>query len=224
MSTIAASLANVDTTGRWARVGAWAGVAGAALFVVGEYVVLGNVPDMRGDQAVTKLTDLLNDPGKRNVVMIGEFAALAGGALILWFATRLYATLRVADETPARKSVASALGLGGFAILAMLSLILQTTMAGTAAFSPAFEPDPHTAMVFAHLGYVVMAGAMMCAAVALAAASGLIRSGTTVLPARLGTAGRVVAVLAVVSFVFVYGGLLLVSIWTAVAALNTRHP
>lgn len=148
--------------------------------------------------------------GPRNLLLAGEPLALLGTFAFLLLTTRLHALVVVVDR---RAGTAVLLGGGVFCALTCASLLVSTNVAGTASFSGSFTPDPATAIVLSHLGYVLMAGAMTAAAVvALAVGRSLWRTRQR----RAGAAGMAVGVLALLSLPVVYPALVVFLAWIAV--------
>jgi hypothetical protein len=148
-----------------------------------------------------------------------EPLSLLGGFLFLWFLGQLTGRLREVEGGSSRYPLPVLGGGVAFVVLAFASVTAHTTVAGSLAFFETFEPDPHTAMLFSHLGYVLLAGSMAGAAVLLASGGALIRR-TSTLPRWLGTMAYVLLPISLVSIFFVYLPLVLFLIWTLLVSVS----
>lgn len=106
------------------------------------------------------------------------------------------------------------MGAGLFAGLYFVSIVAQTTIAGTQLIAPAYTVDPNLAMVFVHTAYVLMAGAMLGAAVMALAVARWVR-GDPGVPRRLRPASVVAAALSLASIFLAIIPLLVFLIWIA---------
>lgn len=187
------------------------GVAALLVFLVG--------PRISGSDAPAEIDTFYSDGGS-NLMLVAEPLALVGMFAFLWLVGRVSVSVATRDENGSRAAVAFAGGIA-FAILAGASLVVHTTVAGTAAFSNSFEAEPNTAMLFSHLGYVLMAAAMIGAAtMAFATVGALQTTGNR----GLVKATYVVGVLGLIANLFVYLPLVLFLIWAGVVAHKLAEP
>lgn len=189
------------TVGLGLAAGVLLGIGPALLFLTGVELSDANAPRL--------VEAFYADRSQWQPTLIAEPASLLGLLVFLGFIGRLRAALGEAAA-----SVPLNAGAILFAALGFASIVAQTTIAGTAMFAPAFEPDPHTAMALSHLGYVLLAGAMMGAVtMAFAIASAVQRSPW--LPTWQRPLSLVVGVVGLGSIFFAYGPLLLFLVWLA---------
>lgn len=188
-------------------------VSGPLLLGVAALMVFLTAPSISESDAPAKVAQFYAD-GDSNVTLAAEPVALIGLFAFLWLVGRIRAAVASTSESSSRAAVVFGGGVT-FAILAGASLIVSTTVAGTAAFSSSFEVEPHTAMLFSHLGYVLMAGAMIgAAAMAFATVDSLRTNGN----GGLAKATVVIGVLGLVANFFVYLPLIAFLVWAGVAA------
>jgi hypothetical protein len=200
--------ARASATSRdWTTLGL--GLAAPILVGVGPVLVLLAAVELSDPNAPGLIEAFYADPSRWQPMLIAEPAALLGLIVFLAFVSRLRAAL----DTPTTASLSA--GAVVFAALGFASIAAQTTIAGTAMFAPAFEPDPHVAMALSHLGYVLLAGAMMGAATMAFAVARAVRSGPH-LPRWLGPLSLGLGVLCLGSIFFVYAPLLLFLVWLPV--------
>lgn len=212
MSRLDDTETEAKTTPQARRRAAWSGIAGALLLGAAAYLVLSSSPAGTGSDAVRNISDFYSEGGNRSGLLVAEPLSIVGGFFLLWFLGHLAGRLRTAEVGAARYADSALAGGATFIVLAFASLTASTTVAGLMAFSSAFEADPHTAMLFSHLAYVLLAGAMVGAAVLLAAAGSQIRR-TQMIPRWLGTAAYVLAPISILAFPFIYLAVALFLIW-----------
>ena len=208
----------VTPTRRGQRLAAWSGIAGALLLGAAAYLISSLSPSGSGRGAVRRISDFYAEGGDSNTLVAAEPLSLIGGFLFLWFLSQLVARLRKSEGAPSRSSIPVPVGGVTFIVLAFTAITAQTTVAGSLVFFDAFKPDPHTAMLFSHLGYVLLTGAMLGAAVLLAGAGALIRR-TSTLPRWLGTTAFVLLPISLISIFFVWLPLVLFLIWTVLVGV-----
>ncbi len=185
------------------------GVGAAVLLAAGPLVVFTQGVFINGPDASTSVAAFYADGGRSMLTLVAEPTAMAGLVLFVWFVGRLRERLPEAGGSAA--SLVS-MGAGLFAGLYFVSIIAQTTIAGTLFIAPAYTVDPNLAMVFVHTAYVLMAGAMLGAAVMALAVARWVR-GDPGVPRRLRAASVVVAVLSLTSIFLAIIPLLVFLIW-----------
>jgi hypothetical protein len=208
------------TTRRRARLTAWSGIAGALFLGAAVYLVLSLSPAGTGPDAAQTISDFYAEGGNRSGLVVAEPLSIVGGFLLLWFLSQLTGNVHVDQGGSRRHSNPALAGGVTFIVLAFASVTAHTTVAGSAAFFSAFEADPHTAMLFSHLGYVLLAGSMVGAAVLLAATGRRLR-GAAGGPRWLGTTAYVLFPISLLSFFFVYLPLMLFLIWILLVSVST---
>lgn len=187
------------------------GVVAAVLLGVGPLVVFAQGVFINGPDAAASIAAFYADRGRSMLTLIAEPTAMAGLIAFVWFVSRLRERLHQAAGSTA--SLVS-MGAGLFAALYFVSVVAQTTIAGTSSFAPSFTVDPNLAMVFVHTAYVLMAGAMLGAAVMALAVARAVR-GDPGVPRWLRPASVVVAVLSLASIFLAIIPLLVFLIWIA---------
>lgn len=215
MATVSQSLGvnrSTATSSWWSRAAA---IAGPLLLGIAAVIVFWVAPNISESDAPAKIEDFYADSGNRNILLIAEPLALVGMFAFLWLVARIRAGIAHVDKNESRSGAAIGGGTA-FAVLAAASLTVHTTVAGTSAFSSSFEVDPHTAMLFSHLGYVLLAGAMIGAAVMAFSTAGALRA--------MGRRGLVrttyvVGGLSLIANLFVYVPLILYLVWTPIVGL-----
>ena len=207
----------VNEAGSWKR--GVAIVAGPLLLGVAASLVFLVGPSISGSDAPAEIDTFYSDGGS-NLMLAAEPLALVGMFAFLWLVGRVRVSVATRDENGSHAAVAFAGGIA-FAILAGASLVVHTTVAGTAAFSNSFEAESNTAMLFSHLGYVLMAAAMIGAATMAFATVGALQ---TTGHRGLVKATYVVGVLGLIANLFVYPPLVLFLIWAGVVAHKLAEP
>ena len=187
------------------------GVVAAVLLGVGPLVVFAQGVFISGPDAAASVAAFYADRGRSMLTLIAEPTAMAGLVAFVWFVGRLRERLPQAAGSTA--SLVS-MGAGLFAALYFVSIVAQTTIAGTHFIAPAFTVEPNLAMVFVHTAYVLMAGAMLGAAVMALAVARWVR-GDPGVPRRLRPASVVVAALSLASIFLAIIPLLVFLIWIA---------
>lgn len=220
MSTVAVKSSTAPVTTRPVRARAWLGPAGAGLLLVATAIIVVSLPNAAGPDGVEKVRAFYAEGGNHRIVPLSEPLALIGAFLMMWFSGTLREYLRQAGGDDRRATVAFT-GSLAFAILLPVALLVLATPAGQLAFSQGFRLDPYTAMLFHHVGYVLIAAAMMGAA-AVAAATGTVIRDTGILGRGMFRASMVVSVLSLLAMPFVYVPLVLFVIW--VIAIGVRLP
>lgn len=185
------------------------GVAAAILLAAGPLVVFTQGVFINGPDAATSVAAFYADSGRSMLTLVAEPTAMAGLVLFVWFVGRLRERLPEAGRSTA---LLLSMGAGLFAGLYFVSIVAQTTIAGTLFIAPAYTVDPNLAMVFVHTAYVLMAGAMLGAAVMALAVARWVRSDTGV-PRRLRPVSVVVAVLSLTSIFLAIIPLLVFLVW-----------
>jgi hypothetical protein len=186
------------------------GLAAAVLLGIGPALLFLTGVELSDPDAPRLVEAFYADRSQWQPMLIAEPAALLGLVVFLAFVGRLRAAL---GETVTTASLSA--GAIVFAALGFASIAAQTTTAGTAMFAPSFEPDPHSAMALSHLGYVLLAGAMMGAATMAFAVARAVRRDPR-LPRWLGPLSLGLGVLCLGSIFFVYAPLLLFLVWVPV--------
>lgn len=187
------------------------GVVAAVLLGVGPLVVFAQGVSINGPDPAASIAAFYADRGRSMLTLIAEPTAMAGLVAFVWFVGRLRERLPQAAGSTA--SLVS-MGAGLFAALYFVSLVAQTTIAGTSSFAPSFTVDPNLAMVLIHTAYVLMAGAMLGGAVMALAVARWVR-GDPGVPRWLRPASLVVAVLSLASIFLAILPLLVFLIWIA---------
>jgi len=195
----------------WLTVGL--GLAAAVLLGIGPAVLFLTGVELSDTNAPRLVESFYADRSQWQPTLIAEPASLLGLLVFLGFIGRLRAALGEAAA-----SVPLSAGAILFAALGFASIVAQTTVAGTAMFAPGFEPDPHTAMALSHLGYVLLAGAMMGAVTMVFAIASAVRRSLW-LPTWLRPLSLVVGVVGLGSIFFAYGPLLIFLVWLAAVAV-----
>jgi hypothetical protein len=204
------------TSRDWTTLGL--GLAATILVGIGPILVLLAAVELSDPNAPGLIEAFYADRSRWQPMLIAEPAALLGLVVFLAFVGRLRAAL---GETVTTASLSA--GAVVFAALGFASIAAQTTTAGTAIFAPAFEPDPHVAMALSHLGYVLLAGAMMGAATMAFAVARAVRRSPR-LPRWLGPPSLGLGVLCLGSIFFVYAPLLLFLVWLPVLGVIASRP
>ncbi len=187
------------------------GVVAAVLLGVGPLVVFAQAVFINGPDAAASVAAFYADRGRWMPTLVAEPAAMAGLVAFVWFVGRLRE--RLPEGAGATASLVS-MGAGLFAALYFVSIVVQTTIAGTLSFAPSYTVDPNLAMVFVHMAYVLMAGAMLGAAVMALAVARWVRGDRSV-PRRLRPVSLAVAGLSLASFFLAILPLLVFLIWIA---------
>lgn len=208
-----------STKPRGRRLAAWSGIAGAVLLGAAAYLVISLSPLGSGPDAAQRISDFYLEGGNSGGLLVAEPLSIVGGFFLLWFVGYLTGTLRGSEDGSGRYSTPALAGGVTFVVLAFASITAQTTVAGSTSFFSAFEVDPYTAMLFSHLGYILLVGAMAGAAVLLAATGVQLRRGA-VGPRWLGTVAYVLAPVSLLSFFFVYLPLLLFLVWILLVSMS----
>jgi len=208
-----------STASQGRRLAAWSGIAGAVVVGAAAYLVLSLSPEGSGADATQRISDFYLGDGNSGGLLVAEPLSIVGGFLLLWFFGNLTGTLRGSKVDSGRYTSAALAGGVTFVVLAFASITAQTTVAGSTSFYPAFEVDPHAALMFSHLGYILLAGAMAAAAVLLAATGVQLRRGA-VGPRWLGTVAYVLVPISLLSMFFVYLPLLLFLIWVLLVSMS----
>jgi hypothetical protein len=208
-----------STTPRGRRLAAWSGIAGAVVLGAANYLVLSLSPQGSGPDAAQRISDFYLEGGNSGGLLVAEPLSIVGGFLLLWFVGYLTGILREKEVASGRYSSAALGGGVTFVVLAFASITAQTTVAGSTSFYSAFEVDPQAALLFSHLGYVLLVGAMVGAAVLLAATGVQLRRGA-VGPRWLGTVAYVLAPISLLSVFFVYLPLLLFLVWILLVSVS----
>jgi hypothetical protein len=194
------------------------GMAAAVLVGIGPILSLLAAVQLNDPSAPERIEAFYADRSRWQLMLIAEPAALLGVFALLAFVGRLRAAL---GETVTTASLSA--GAIVFAALGFASVAVQTTTAGTAMFAPAFEPDPHVAMALSHLGYVLLAGAMMGAAT-MAFSIARIVGRSPRLPRWLRPLSFGLGLLSIGSFLFVYAPLMLFLIWLPILGTVASRP
>jgi len=184
---------------------AWSGVAGAVLLIAAAFISFWFPPQISGSDAAQEIESFYADSTQRSLFLTLEPLGILGGAFLLWFAGHLRARLGSKDD---RYAAVAFGGVTAFSVLAIASFMAQSTIAGTVAFTDAFVLDPHVAMVFSHLAYVLLMGAAAAAGVTLFAAARAAEG-------RSRTARYVLASLCIVGVAFVYLPVIAFLVWSA---------
>ncbi|MEO7229623.1 MAG: hypothetical protein ABIZ30_03410 [Candidatus Limnocylindrales bacterium] len=187
------------------------GVVAAVLLAAGPLVVFTQGVFINGPDAATSVAAFYADSGRSMLTLVAEPTAMVGLVLFVWFVGRLRERL---PEAGGSTALLLSVGAGLFAGLYFVSIVVQTTIAGTLSFAPAFTVDPNLAMVLVHTAYVLMAGAMLGAAVMALAVARWVRGDPSV-PRKLRPASLVVAGLSLASIFLAILPLLVVLIWIA---------
>lgn len=201
---------------------AWSGIVGALFLAGATYLILlspqGSDPD-----APRSITEFYAEGGSSGGLLFAEPLSILGAFLILWFLGNLASMLH--PQAPNSDVHPILAGGTSFVILALASIVTQTTLAGSQSFFPAFQVDPHTSLALSHLGYVLMAGAMVGAAILLARAGSMIRRGATA-PRWLGSSAYALVPMSMLSMFFVYLPVALFLLWIMLVGVsllsNTR--
>jgi hypothetical protein len=212
MMKTAANIGTGPKTPRGRRLAGWSGIGGALLLGAAAYLVLSLPPAGGGPDAAQTISNFYMEGTGRSFLVVAEPLSLTGGFLLLWFLGHLTGRLPVAEGGSGRYPNSALAGGVMFIVLAFASVTVGATVAGSVAFSPAFEVDPHTAMLFSHLGYVLLTGAMVGAAALLASEGRHIRQ-TSSVPRWLGTMAYVLVPVSLLSLFFAYLPLALFLIW-----------
>lgn len=200
---------------RWS---VWSGVGGAILLIVAAGLVVSTAPQISGSDAAQKITAFYTDDGKRATLLSAEFLSLLGAFLFLWFIGGLRVLLESWEGDDGKYASSAYAGGVVFAVLTVAALIVDTNMAGALSFSDSLSLDTNTAILLAHLGYVLHAGAMMGAAVTLFATGRAARRTKT--RKRLEIASYVLGTLSLLSLLMVWIPMLLFLIWVVIVSLT----
>ncbi len=194
----------------------WSGLVGALFLIAAAFITLWVSPQLMGNPDAARLVEeLYADSGSRSLLGLTEFLGVLGGVAFLWFAGSVREALAVHSE---RHSTTAFAGLLAFALLTMASFMASSTVAGTFWLTDAFVLDPHVAMLFGHLGYVLLMGAVGAAAVTLIAAGRLADGRSRII--RYVLAGLCV----VPGVMFVYLPLVAFLMWCATVGLRPTAP
>lgn len=205
---------------RGRRLAAWSGIGGALLLGTAAYLVLSLSPLGADPDAAQRISDFYASGTDRSILLVAEPLSLVGGFFLLWFLGHLTGRPPTGERGSSHYPNSSLAGGVTFIVLTFASSTAATTVAGSVSFFEAFRVDPHTAMLFSHLSYVLLAGAMFGAAVLLAAEGRHIRQ-TSAAPRWLGTMAYVLVPLSLLSFFFVYVPLMLFLIWILLLSVST---
>jgi hypothetical protein len=187
-------------------------VAGPLFLGIAALLVFSVAPAISGSDAPAEIAEFYSDDGDSNLLLIAEPLALLGIFAFLWLVGCIRTAIAYVDQNESRAVVVLVGGIA-FAVLAGVSLTASTTVAGATSFSSSFEIDPHTAMLFSHFGYVVMAGAMIGAAAMVFATLRALRAMGRV---GLVRATYVVGVLSLIANLFVYVPLVVYLVWAVI--------
>jgi hypothetical protein len=200
---------------RWAVPPARA--AAVLLAVVGLGIFLLS-PEISGADASRTIRDFYADSGDPGRLAMFEPLGFLAVFSFVWFVARLH---RSVADSPGGERYASAIATGGavFAGLSAASFVVYTTVAGTTVFTDAFNVDANTAMLFSHLGYVLLAGAMVGASVMVLASTRAVQALTPERKMFIRT-GYVVGVLSLLSLMFVFLPLIAFAIWVGTAGAS----
>ncbi len=198
------------STSAWSRLAPWAGIAFAILFVAG-FFIHGETPD--NDDAA-EWQAYWDDSDNRTQAIIGAYLMILGLFAFLWFSRDLLARV---GEHPLLRSIgqgASTLMVGTM----LIAVIIGTTIAGSVEFGDATVPESADLAIQLDqlaIGLLLLPGCLS-GAVFIGVVSELARR-SNALPTWLVWAGYVVAVLQLVSFLFV--PLALIPLWALVTAI-----
>ena len=194
-----------------------AAVIGPLALLAAALLVFTSAPDLSSSDARTQIAEFYSDDGGSATLAIAEPLALIGLFAFLWLTGRVHQGLKAISSTNNRPAMALAGGVG-FSVMTGISLVAQTTVAGTAAFSSSFEADPNTAMLFSHFGYVTLAAAMIGGSVMAFSTAGALRAAKK----RIATFSYVVGVLGLVGMFFVYLPLVVFLVWAVIVGSTIR--
>jgi hypothetical protein len=169
----------------WER---WAPLAGVGAVVLWLISVLGGgpVPDTFEATGQEWLAYITGNGGR---ILISRLLLLLGDLLFLWFLGTLRARLLAAEGQPGRWT---AIAFGSGIATAVMLIASATPVLAAAAAADALEPSAGQALAVAEYAFFI--GAEIAGA-ALLMATGLLAIRTAVLPAWLGWASLVVALL-----------------------------
>lgn len=216
MKDIAANISDVgeEASSRWALIAA---LVGPVALLAAALLVFTLVPSSSGAEAATKTAEFYSDDGDGSTLVIAEPLALIGMFAFLGLTGHVRHGLRAIDATNQWPAMAFAGGVA-FSVLAAISLVAQTTVAGAGSFSPSFEADPHTAMLLSHFGYLTLAAALIGGSVMAFSVAGALRPTNR----RSATVAYVVGALGLIGMLFVYLPLTVFLLWVAVMGVKLR--
>jgi len=184
---------------RWERLGALAGIAYVALFLIAIAVSGEGAGDTNAE-----ITEYYADDGNRNKDIAGYFLLVAAALMFLWFLAYLRVRLLRAEAEPGRLS-ALAFGSGvASAVLLMAAAAVFVAPAGTVENVEAdsgFVLDPNTVQVLGGLGFGFFVASVMVAAL-LVFATSLLALRLLAFPRWMGYAGFVVAPILLLAILF----------------------
>jgi hypothetical protein len=194
----------------------WLGIVFAIVFVVA-FFIIGDTPDLADKQA---WVDFHSERGNRLQQILGAYLGIAAAFFFLWFSHALVERLRGGSDASdfLRGLARSAATM--FAVLLMLAMLVQATVAGAIEVGDSAPPDSGDfAIQFDQLSFaILLVCACLTAAVFIASVSEVARRART-WPAWLVVGGFIASV--VLLFGPFFFPVLLIPLWTLLVGVTT---
>lgn len=195
----------------------WTGLFGIA-FVVAYLASLftsGTTPDSDGAGAAERYADFWNDNGNADRGFYGAMLVTYAAAALVCFATGLRTLLRGVDSAGAR--VVRTAGTASAALF-IVGVALVNSSGIARADSSGFEADGRTAILLEEVGYVVMTGAVMMAAV-MAVGFALGNRVRPLVPAWTAVFAGLLALAGIGSVFTAWIGFMALPLWAAITSI-----